>query len=232
MLLSELFAKLSYGKLSNLSISGEGSGTIVEAKRPKIVEYLNDGLLRLYSRFLLKESYLVIEQVAHRQSYPLVLAHAYSNDASTEIDKFIQDSDENPFLGDVIKIFSCWNSAGEKIPLNDEHDPYSIFTPQPHIIQIPEPYAGDVIGVSYQARHPLVPVSLTAEINIPFTLESALASYIASCVYSDMNTQESTMKAQEHLRNYEGVCAEIEQNDLVNAAVVRSSDRFCKGGWI
>lgn len=232
MLVSDLFAKLSYGELSNLSISGEGSGTIIVGKRPKIVGYLNECLLRLYSRFLLKESYLTIEQVDHRTMYPLRLAYAATNDASTELDKFIQDTDDNPFLDDVIKILVPYDLSGQEITLNDSDNMFSFFTPQPNVLQIPNPSPGDPVGITYQARHPIIPSNdLTVVIDIPFTLEGALSAYIASKVYGDMNTQEARARAQEHLQTYEHICAEVNQGDLVNASTSRSNTRFEKGGW-
>ena len=39
MNIEDLFRNLSYGELSNLALSGEGLGTIVESARPKIVMY-------------------------------------------------------------------------------------------------------------------------------------------------------------------------------------------------
>ena len=71
MNIEDLFTSLSYGELNNLSMSADGSGSIEESKQPQILLYANEGLLRLYGRFLLKENDVLIEMVEHITNYHL-----------------------------------------------------------------------------------------------------------------------------------------------------------------
>lgn len=75
----ELFRELSFGKLSNLAISNDGSGDIIENKWPQLIQYTNSALTMLHKRFILRENDLIIEQVAHITNYHLTPKYAESS---------------------------------------------------------------------------------------------------------------------------------------------------------
>jgi hypothetical protein len=233
MQLSELFRRLSYGELVNLAVSGEGSGEILPAAHPRFISYTNEALLRLHGRFVLREDDLIIQQVEHITRYPLLKKYAVSNVASTEPHKFIKDWANKPFQEDVIKVNGAFSDCGEELPLNDEEECTSVFTPSPTVLQVPCPVAGRYITLTYQARHPEIATDddLTAEIEIPYVLEGALTAYIAYKAYSFMNTQESTAKAAEHLGQYEMICSGVIDRDLLNSSPSTSNKKFSKRGF-
>jgi len=232
MQVSELFRRLSYGELSNLALSGEGSGEIVEAKRPQILQHANDALLRLHSRFFLREGNLLLQQCAGIRHYHLKPENALTTGTETRTHRlFILDSEHMPFRDDVIKIVTVRNHLGHEVTLNDPDGECSMFTPQPQVLQILRPAEGLLVGVDYQARHPVL-AGLDDEIDLPETLEKALTAYIGYLTYSAMNTDTSTAKAQEHLSVYEAVCAEVTGMDLVSSSRSSTNTRFAKGGWI
>lgn len=231
MQVSDLFQKLSYGVFSNLSIGMDGAGNIAEDKKPKIVFYLNNALTQLHSRFNLKEDTLLIQQDGGIRLYSLTVEHALTN--ATVATKYIIDSEAKPFVGDLIKVLEVRDHHGCVLPLNDPESCRSVFTPQPEVIQVPSPVTGMPLGVAYQARHIPVPAGdETAEIVIPNSLEEALMAYIAYQQYRDLNTQESTAKAAEHLSLYEAMCSQVEARDLVNGSYSMTNSRFAKGGWV
>lgn len=232
MKVSDLFQRLSYGVFSNLSLGNDGAGDIAANKKPKVVMYLNEALLQIYSRFVLKEDDLLIEQDGAIRFYQLTVEHASTNTES-DAQKYIIDSELKPFTGDLIKVLEVRDQSGCALPLNDPEAPYSVFTPEPNVVQIPSPVTGMPFGVSYQARHVEIGLSdYAAEIHIPITLESALISYIAYLNYRDLNTQEATAKSAEHLAMYEASCGQVEENDLVNSSYAFTNTRFNKGGWV
>ena len=238
MKISELFRQLSFEELSNLSVGTDGTGSIEEQKYPQIAGYINEGLLRIYSKFSLLEKDVIIEQVAHITNYHLRPQFAESSN-SDERYPYIKDLPDEPFADDVIRILEVHDSRGHEYVLNDKDDPRSLFTPQPFVLQVPAPQAGVALGVSYQARHPKIGVDirdndamLDEEIDLPFTLEGALKSFIAYKVYSHMNGQENLLKSQEHNANFEGICAEIENRDLVRASFVTSHSKLQKRGFV
>lgn len=234
MQVSDLFTRLSYGVFSNLAIGMEGGGDIVADKKPKIVSYLNEALLKLHSRFLLKENDLILEQDGSIRYYRLSSEFAESNTtAPVGQILYIQDTVAVPFRDDVIRILEVRNRAGDVIALNDVEDPYSVFTPQPDVLQVPSPVTGEALGLLYQARHPVIaPADYTAVIDIPATLEGALVSFIAFLNFSHMNSPEAASKAVEHMAMFEATCSEIEEKDLVSGAYAQSNTRFSKRGWI
>lgn len=238
MNVTQLMQRLSYGPLSNLSISNEGDGTIVETKHPVIVGYANDALLRLFTRFNLLEQELILEQITARTRYKLHSDFAVSTTAENPANPhYIQDTEEEPYTDDLVKVLSVWK-AGETLPirlgLNDDNAnlDYAVFTPQADVLQVPRPVNGEALYIVYQARHALLShEDLTATIDIPAVLEAALVSYVAHLVYSHMNGQEHAAKAADHLGNYENICAEVVQEDLVSSSLSFTNHKFDDRGF-
>ncbi|AZO48057.1 hypothetical protein [Mesorhizobium sp. M4B.F.Ca.ET.058.02.1.1] len=103
MKIVDLFRQLSFGELSNLAISESGSGQIILEKRPQLVQYTNDALLAIYSRFLLSEKDLLIELVNQITNYHLI--PKYAETSGSDVDwPYIKDLPDEPFTGDLIKI--------------------------------------------------------------------------------------------------------------------------------
>lgn len=238
--ISDLFRQLSYGELSNLAISNSGSGTIVDEKHPQLIQYTNEALLALHSRFVLAEKELILEQVADETRYHLTSKYAENAGAGSGVPHhYIKDEEEAPFQDDLIKVLSVWGVDG-KYPLNDEGAPNSLFTPTPLLLQIPEPVAGMPVSVVYQAKHVLLrDMALDEEddlldqiIEIPHYLENALQQLISSKVFSHMNGQENILKGQEYLGAYEADCSAIEQRDLANQTFHTSHTKLENRGFV
>jgi hypothetical protein len=239
MKLSEFFLTLSAGNLSNLALAQTDDVSGIDPlKHRSLVAYTNDALTRLYGRFLLREGTLMIEEVEGRTTYPLQSKYAMSNfSADAGHAFFIQDQWGQPFVDDLIKVLSVTDSFGRDLPLNDPDDISSVFTPQPDVLQVPHPWEGIVLGVGYQAKHPKLvyvdgALDLNQEISLPESLSAALSSYVAHKVYSNMNTQENTIKAAEHLKMFEMICIECVEYDLVGGQSSSSGARFVKRGWV
>jgi hypothetical protein len=231
----QFFEKLSYGPYSNLHMGGEGSGAIDEQRYSQVISYLNDGLIKLYTKFLLLEKDVLVEMNELTTNYHLIRRYARSNEESPTPAhrRYILDLPEEPFTEDVAKILSVYNTYGIELPLNDREHSLSVFTPQPKLLQVPRPYAGLALAIHYQALHPKIVVeNLEAEIFIPDVLDEALLAYVAYKTYSDMNTENSTVKAQEHFSLYNSICSEVLDRDLVSSAVSTTNSRFQKRGWV
>ena len=232
---SELFSLLSYGELSNLSMSTEGGGSIELSKQPTVILYANEALLKLHSRFCLSEKDLNLELVPHITNYHLIPRFAESNQGEKhERYPYIKDLLCEKFEGDVIRVLSVYDKFGCELPLNDAGNPLSVFTPQPVVLQVPHPTAGMSLAVHYQARHRKLSVDCEEDetIELPDTLHVALTSYIAYNVYTTINTAEATAKAQEHLAKYEATCQEAEEKDLVSTSTSQTNVRFHRNGWV
>lgn len=233
MNLLELFQRLSLGELSNLSIGNDGSGTIDDKDHQKLINYANEGLLKLYTRFILKEKDVLIEQYDHITNYHLIKRFSKSLNQGSKDTLYIQDLHCASFEGDLIKILEVWDAYGCRRPLNDAESYNSVFTPQPHVLQIPNPKEGEPLSVTYQAApKELIKTDLDVDIEVPFTMENALQKYVAYAVFCNMNGQENIAKGQEYLAQYESYCLDIENKDLVNQTVSNTATRFHKRGWV
>lgn len=234
MKLSELYEMLSYGELSNTAMAISGTGGIQEKDQPKIVAYANEALIRMHSSLILCERDVLIEMVEHITNY-----HFNKRFAVTQYDPngvhypYIRDLPEEPFKDDVIKVLAVYDSLGRKLVLNDIECNESLFTPQPRILQVPNPIAGQALSVHYQAAHPVLSVlDQETEIDIPPVLHGALTAFIAGKVYAHMNTQESTTKGAEHLSTYQTIIDSVQLSDTVNISTTQTNTRFQKNGWI
>jgi hypothetical protein len=152
--------------------------------------------------------------------------------SDTEEIRYIIDVVGELFVDDVIKPLQVFDSVNGRLPLNDDNNTYSVFTPQSKCIQVPNPIDERMMSVSYQARHNPLLGELGEIIDIPDVLMSALTAYIAYKVYSHMNTQESTAKAQEHITMYEAICKSAEEGDLLGTSISVTNTRFEQRGWI
>ena len=234
MLLEDLYQRLSYGELSNLSLSSDGNGSILEGSQPRIVLYADEALVRLYTTFILKTKSVILTPWDHITYYHLKKRFAFSQRSTSNEDfLYIQDLDDEPFVEDVVKVLEVFDEMGNAVPLNDTEQPLSVFTPQAMMLQVPTARKGQVLTLLYQASHPKLDVCNSHSIiELPEVLHGALTAFIAHKVYSHMNTAESSAKAQEHMSTFMGICADVIDKDLVATSILRSNSRFHKRGWI
>lgn len=235
MLVSDLFQMLSVGELSNLAMSTNGSGTIVTAQQPKLIAYANEALLRLYSRFILKENDVLLQLYEHITFYHLIprfsLNYTPVGTTDNEPIRYIWDMNQEPFSDNLLKILTVHDKFGKELPLNDEEKHNSLFTPQVKLLQVPNPADDQFLSVRYQQRHDKLLGDLTQMVHCPDVLEGALTAYIAYKVFSHMNSADSNAKSQEFNSTYESICGEITDRDLVNSSISQSNIRFYRGGW-
>lgn len=230
MKLKDALRNLSYGVLSNLSIANEGDGSIRDSGLGKVTLAINETLLRIYSRFTLIEKDVFIALQEGVTNYRLLPENAVTN--GTNPRPYILDLPENPFIGDVIKILTAYDSLGNQLPLNDSEAPFSLFTPQATVLQVANPIETMAISVLYQAKHPIMYADQPDQpIMLPSVLEGAFYSHVAYQILDAMGTLESTTRAQAHLANYDSICLEMLASDSVQTSISTSNTRFEKRGW-
>lgn len=236
MNVEKFFSNLAFGKLANLSMAGSGepNGDIEVAARPQVMHAVNEGLTRLYSRFVLKENDVIISLRDHITKYYLssLYSEALYPQPGVEI-PYILDTPAQPFSNDVIRIMSVYDSIGRKVPLNDDNNARSVFTPQFNMLQVMKPENGKLLNVVYQAKHPQLSVDHPQDlIQLPDVLHGALEAYTAYLVYSSINTQEAVAKAAEYMNLYEMLCSEVEMKDTVSNSTSITTTKFEERGWV
>lgn len=231
---ADYFKSLSYGELSNLSMATETPGEIRLADQNKLINYMNEGLLRLHSRFALLERELLIVQYSHITNYHLDKRFAMKNAQRLEQHvPYILDLPNEPFSDDVIKVLAVYDVGGNRLALNNENALYSVFTPYPTTLQVPLPQDQVPLSIQYQAMHPKLAYGVKdAEVVLPVVLEPALCSYVAYLVYSHMNTQEAATVAFARASLYESICVEIEEQGNASITGIANVHKFQNKGWV
>lgn len=232
--IEELFCRLAHGVLQNTSLVTE-DGEIDEDKKSLVVVATNEALIRLHSRFILKEGSIIVEMQEGRTNYPLLRKYAVQSYKPEEVPcPYIMDLAGDPFDEDVIKVLKVYDNFGCQRALNDQDDCWSLFTPRPNMLQNPRPRHREAINVVYQQKHEAVTCDDqgTGIIDIPETLDSALDSYIAYRCFAGINTMEAKATAQDMLNHYESVCSEVVANDLVSTSTSNTNKRFKNHGWV
>lgn len=234
MNIKELFADLSFGELSNTAIGNEGNGLITDAGKERVIRFANDGLLKLHTRFILRQNDVLIEMVEWITNYHLLRKFAESQTGiSTQRYLYIKDLYEEPFQEDVIRILNVFDSNGCEMPLNDEGNIASVFVPQGNLLQVPHPVEGMALSIGYQAKHPMLTLdNMNQEIELPDVLMPALRSWIAYRTFFQINTQESLATAAGHQASFETTCSEVVEQDLVSTSQSQTNNRFQRNGWI
>lgn len=241
MKLYEYLQHLSYAELSNLRVGKDGTGNgISPSKIPYVVNCINEGLLRLYSKFVLKTNSVLVELNEVRTRYHLSSKHSWLNADEDDkgdpefSDKFLRDDPEHPFTDDIIKILGVVSTEGVEVPLNNNASPISVYTPAYDVLEVPMTVPGVALTVVYQAKHVHLDFEKNPEqeINLPESLLGALSSYVAYLVYSNMNTQEAITNAQKYLQNYQMILQENIDMDLVHSSYSQDNTKFRFNGWV
>lgn len=233
MKLLDLHENLYYGELNNLLLepSVQFPGALPEHLRWKVGAYLRQSLTKIYSRFILLEKELVIAAQDEINLYYLQPKYAVQ-DATVMNVKYIMDTPDDPFLGDVLKIEQVFHEDGTSIAINNPEAPETLYTPKYDCLQIPAPATGNSYVVLYQADHPPVDnADLTEEIMVPSSLEMALRAHIASLIYSSMGGDHTT-RGMELMSTYEEICTKVEEKDLLRTSLPNIDQKFEERGFI
>lgn len=235
MNLQDFCKRLANGRLSNTSMVQNNNGLIIkEEHRPKVIDAINEGLIRLYTRFILNEKDVVISLRDHIVSYRLnsLYSETLYPQAGVEI-PYILDLPGEVFVNDVLKILAVYDNDGCELPLNDNTNCKSVFTPKFDTVQVPEPKTGKLMNVVYQAKHILLTVEdPLEEISLTDTLYGALEAYVAHLLFADINSDDSKIRSDKQLIRYEQICNEVITTDITSGTTIQSNTKFHKRGWI
>lgn len=219
MLLSDIFEDLHFGELSQLNLGGPDSGGIPEEYYPRIISFINYGLIELYKKFDLRVSEVVIDLDEGISEYLLTYDYAQSNLTSLEPVKYIADSVDRPFPDDILQITEVWREDGKELPINDSNEDDSVYTPEWNILQVPEPVNGTSLSLIYRT-YPTEISKLTTDLpsvslTLPPQLLTALYSYVAYRANLGMPEGEAS-KASASFSRFRGICQNITDLGLLN----------------
>lgn len=223
MKLQEIFEQLAYGELSQIRIGQNDEGEVDETGYPTLVAHINLGLSALYRRFNLKERRLTFVVQEGVDTYKL------------DID-------------DINKVEQVINDKAWSFSINDEGDPYSVFTPTLKTLVIPVAITGnsmdvpdnlksDSLTVIYRASHPILRVEagyidpFETEVELPYSHLEALLYFIASRVHNPIGMVNEFHAGSSWAAKYEQECQRLQvQNIHVDS--VHQGDRLHRNGWL
>lgn len=197
MKLSELLDELAVGELSNLALAK--TGHINEAAHGKVILAINVALNDIFSRIPLAEKEVLVQTLEWKTVYHIRVEHAKMNQTEGYL-KYILDTPNDPFIGDLVKIVGVCNEVGDPLPVNDAEQWASVFIPTFDTVQFNHPGADQVFSVQYQALHPKLLTTgdgyLDQVIRIPSVLSDMVKIKTAYTLISPMGGQEHSLKAQ------------------------------------
>ena len=186
---------------------------------PAIINALNLELTQLYSRFPVLEKDVAFRRFPEISIYHLTRRYCRSNDESKELYKYILDTHDNPFLGDVLKIENAYTESGQHIVLNDNNNPRAWFTPSFDTIQIPNTTDIDtrIAIVGYKAKPEHIDPNTTdfeKDIYIPSYLEEPMIYGITMRVAERLPTQTGMQVVQMAQAKYKELCDNVDTLNL------------------
>lgn len=186
---------------------------------PAIINALNLELTQLYSRYPVLEKDVAFRRFPEISIYHLTRRYCRSNDESKELYKYILDTKDNPFLGDVLKIENAYTESGQHIVLNDNNNPRAWFTPSFDTIQIPNTTDIDtrIAVIGYKAKPEHIDPNTTdfeKDIYIPSYLEEPMIYGITMRVAERLPTQTGMQVVQMAQAKYKELCDNVDTLNL------------------
>jgi len=239
MIVRDFLQQLSWTHLANIATGLSGNGAIDPAKVPMLVALVNEGLVDLHARLMLKEGNCIVEMKDNITRYELSSRFAESSyDPLLVPYPYIKDSKEQPFADDVLQIVDVVDQHGQHCPLNYEGHPLAVFvTAAANVLQVPAPRDGVALGISYRAAHDRIPCdsvpdALQADIHLPPQLLPALADFVAARVFRPMHIEHAQQAAMMHMAQYQAQVQALVAADAFSLSHMRTSERFAKNGWV
>lgn len=178
-----------------------------------IVGYINLALVALYSRFQLKteEAIITLETNPARTVYTLD-----STDTAVRVNGASMPDD------DVMSIVDAFDESGRHVAINDEKDPFSIYTVSYNQVQIPLVNEGTYISIIYRKNPTLVTYTETNNVTdekvveLPLQLLEPMLHYIGyrahGAVDGKLNTENNT-----HYMRFEKSCERAQELGVLTA---------------
>ena len=242
--LQELFDDLAYGEFANMAISDPITGSITVDKYPKIVSYINAGLLDLYSRFRIKTKECLLYQRENKTTYYIRDEHLgdpFAGNPEIYIDGTVDDPPNN----DIIRFIEAYDNDANEVHINDARYPEDIFIPEPDVITLTPgnlcipPVPLKIISLVYQAAYPKIVIDSsfdpgTYKLHFPSFLKLALTAYIASRLFVSKDSQAiegQPRLSSTFLYRYEAECNKIKSLSLISE-ISDEAEQFENNGWV
>jgi len=234
MKIRRIIEHLEHGVLSKINLGGNTSMGVTSYNYPALISAIELGLIELSQLFDLKQRETFLKQEDHIKVYELDVKYAVTNTTSTATYKYIKDSVDNPFNGDILRIEAVYDELGNKLSLNDDNDPDSLYTPSLTSIQVPRPNGQNTLCIIYSAG--VVELRKTGdnlleqEVYLPNSLLQALTMFVAAQVVMGKDSLEAKNESMVFERKYKEAVATA-MNYGVKASDNTNNINLERKGW-
>ena len=198
MKLSFILSQARSGELAALSK--------VDKTDEKIIEYINLGLIALYTRFQLvtEEAIISLHATPAKTIYTLD-----STDPDVRVNGAAMPAD------DCMVILEAYGEGGSRIPINDDTNPLSLFTVAYNKLQIPLLEDNTYISIIYKKNPTMVQfvdagqgAATEADVALPTVLLEPLLHYIGYRAHGSVNGSIQAENST-HYTRYEASCSKV-----------------------
>lgn len=238
MNLQEIFDHLSGSELSQMSLGGGEEG-INEGNWERVLNAVNLGLTELHKRFLLREGRVTVAMQPGLRTYLLDQKHAVSDYENPLATKYLMDSLDDPFLGDVMKIERVYDAKGMELWLNSGNHPEgSIRTPAYNMMVVPDTLPVQELTVVYRAKHPKLVKEQgyfnleEQQVDLPDVYLEALIYYVASRLVNPTGVGATGFhEGNNYAAKFEASCAYLDSMEFQNKEL-EENNRLRRNGWV
>lgn len=234
MKLSDILKLVLYKNVLNTCYVNKDTKQFNVDKLPAIITFLNEGLLKLYSKFTLKTDSIFLEPQESRTKYPITKEHIIPDWGQSDYDHYLWKGYKEDFPNNLIKILDVYSEQGVKMPVNDTESYWSMYTPMYNVLEIPKRITDIQISIIYQASPDKIVYSTDndPEIEIPDLLVEPLVAYTNYLIFASIGSQGAMQQAQLFMRQYQTAIDELVESDAINPVYSTQSNKFYKRGWI
>ena len=229
MVVSDILDQLKYGELHHLKIGDLAS----EDERKVVIGAINLGLIELHKRFYLISKQLVLNTQEDVYEYLLSRVLAASNNLDPYPHNYLDSSFNQIYNNDLLKVERIFNDDNEELPLNDDNEESSFFTPQYNIIRVPLDYPPKTAIVEYRAAPEKISSDEDCEgreIPLPPALIEPLLLFVGFRVSRILNTDQG-QETGNYFQLFENSCQRI--TDMGYQIVFRhTNDKLDQRGWV
>jgi hypothetical protein len=204
------------------------------ALRVKLLPVINTALRQLYIDHQVSQKELVLRTSADVTRYFLTVEHALTNAAMVE--KYIIDSEANPYTGDLGRIDEVLDEDGRRVYSSVENYATGyVRMPRWDCLVFSIPADGKEFLVRYRASAPVMTEGqddADVDLALPPGYVDLLRLQVAQRVYGAQKTQESILKAQQYRSEAADLASRLLGQDTAQEGSIDFDGRLSQKGFV
>ncbi len=245
MNVGDFFTNLSYGELAQHTTGMSGAGMVKPEEQSRIINFMNQGLTRIYTRRAHNIHYvniMLLEGITTYTLDPQYLVDPNSSGPTNSVPyTYIMYDETDVFDGNLIKLHAInaideYGTVGKTDLLtNGENFDFSIKQVKKDTLMVTNPVDQQLLQISYQKNHAPLSVSPpdhNEEILLAPILEEALMAYVGSKVFGAMSGEAHIARSQILRAEYERLLSIVEEEDLIQTLTDDSCVKFTDRGFV